>query len=90
MCTYETAVVSVSGAGKTAGGWIPVTEGVVYFDHPVSAPNDHTLNIDVRNPAMGAAARVALELEPSSARRLAEAILSTLDAAPPGLVEPAA
>ncbi|HET9691542.1 MAG TPA: DUF6295 family protein [Acidimicrobiales bacterium] len=90
MCTYETELLAVSGAGKTAQGWIPVTDASVYLDHPVSAPADHTLNIDVRNPALGAAARVALELDPAAARRLAEAILRILDAAPPGLVEPAA
>jgi hypothetical protein len=61
----------------------------VYLDHPVDAPIDHTLNIDFRNPDRGAAARVAVELDPAAARDLAEAILAMLDAAPPGLVEPA-
>ena len=86
MCTYETALVEVTGAGKTASGWIPVTEATVYLDHPVAALDDHTLNVDVRNPSLGAAARVALELSPDAARRLALAILAVLDAAPEGLV----
>jgi hypothetical protein len=89
VCTYETELLSVAGAGKTAQGWIPVTDASVYLDHPVAAPADHTLNIDVRNPALGAAARVALELDPAAARRLALAILAVLDRAPAGLVEPA-
>jgi hypothetical protein len=87
MCTYQTATVPVSGAGKGADGWFPVTTATVYFDHPVSAPAAHTLNIDFRNPDRGAAARVAVELDPAAARQLAESILAMLDAAPPGLVE---
>jgi hypothetical protein len=88
MCTYQTANVPVSGSGKGAGGWFPLTAATVYLDHPVDAPADHTLNIDFRNPDRGASARVAVELDPAAARGLAEAILAMLDAAPPGLVEP--
>jgi hypothetical protein len=88
MCTYRTEKVSVSGSGKSAQGWIPVTDATVYLDHPVSAPAEHTLNIDVLNPALGPSARVALELDPAAARHLAEAILTVLDEAPAGLVEP--
>jgi hypothetical protein len=87
MCTYQTATLPVSGAGKGAQGWFPLTDATVYFDHPVSAPQAHTLNIDFRNPDRGAAARVAVELDPAAARQLAESILAMLDAAPPGLVE---
>jgi len=89
MCTYQTALVDVSGSGKGRDGWFPVTKASVYFDHPVSAPADHTLNIDLMNPDRGASARVAVELDPGSARQLAYAILEMLDTAPPGLVEPA-
>jgi hypothetical protein len=90
MCTYQTANVPVSGSGKGAGGWFPLTAATVYLDHPVDAPAEHTLNVDFRNPDRGAAARVAVELDPAAARQVAEAILAMLDAAPPGLVEPAA
>jgi hypothetical protein len=90
MCTYQTANVPVSGSGKGAGGWFPLTAATVYLDHPVDAPADHTLNIDFRNPDRGAAARVAVELDPAAARGLAEAILAMLDSAPPGLVKPVA
>ena len=58
----------------------------VYFDHPVHAPADHTLNVDFLNPGRGPGARVAVELDPASARALAEAILATLDAAPAALI----
>ncbi|HEY0560434.1 MAG: hypothetical protein JWM48_38 [Mycobacterium sp.] len=90
MCTYQTATVPMSGSGKGATGWFPLTAATVYLDHPVDAPAAHTLNIDFRNPERGAAARVAVELDPARARELAEAILVMLDAAPPGLIEEAA
>ena len=90
MCTYLTETLPIAGSGKGAGGWFSLTDASVYLDHPVHAPAEHTLNIDFRNPAAGAAARVAVELDPGAARQLAEAILQTLASAPPGLVEEAA
>ena len=86
MCTYRTTTLAVEGSGKGAHGWFPVTDVSVYFDHPVHAPADHTLNVDLRNPSRGAGARVAVELDPASARALALAILDILDSAPVGLV----
>jgi hypothetical protein len=50
----------------------------------VHAPADHTLNIDLLNPELGPAARVALELAPESARALARAILSAVENRPGG------
>jgi hypothetical protein len=87
--TYQTTSLPVQGSGKGAQGWFPVTDATVYFDHPVHAPADHTLNIDLLNPSRGASARVALELDPESARALAEVILASLAAAPEGLIAPA-
>jgi hypothetical protein len=86
MCTYQTEKVTVRGSGKGATGWFPLTDASVYFDHPVHAPADHTVNLDFLNPGRGPAARVAVELDPASARALAEAILATLDAAPAALI----
>jgi hypothetical protein len=86
MCTYQTTSLAVSGSGKGAEGWFALTDATVYFDHPVHAASDHTLNIDLRNPARGPAYRLALELDPGSARQLAEAILESLDTAPASLV----
>jgi hypothetical protein len=90
MCTYETTTLAVRGSGKGTEGWFRVSDATVYFDHPVHARADHTLNIDLRNPAQGAGARVAVELDAASARALAEAILSTLERVPPGLHQPTA
>jgi hypothetical protein len=86
MCTYQTEKVTVQGSGKGAAGWFPLTDASVYFDHPVHAPADHTVNLDFLNPGRGPGARVAVELDPASARALAEAILATLDAAPAALL----
>ena len=85
MCTYLTEKVGITGSGKGPGGWFPLSEATVYFDHPVHAPAEHTVNIDFRNPAQGPAARVAVELTAESARELAAAITATLAAVPPGL-----
>lgn len=86
MCTYITAKVEAEGSGKGAEGWFSLTETTVYFDHPVHAPAEHTLNIDFRNPERGPAARVAVELSAQTARALAHAILETLDAVPQDLL----
>jgi hypothetical protein len=85
MCTYLTEKVGVTGSGKGPDGWFPLSEATVYFDHPVHAPAEHTVNIDFRNPAQGPAARVAVELTAESARELAAAITATLAAVPSGL-----
>ena len=89
MCTYTTSTIAVDGSGKGAAGWFPLTAATVYLDHPVHARAAHTLNVDFRNPERGPSAHVAVELDPASARALAEQILAMLDAAPPGLLEEA-
>ncbi len=90
MCTYLTERIAISGSGKGPQGWFRLSDASVYFDHPVHAPADHTLNIDFLNPGEGPSARVAVELTAESARALAEAISAALRAAPPGLVPEAA
>lgn len=78
------------GAGGPPPGWVPLAEAMVYFDHPVSAPSTHALNIDFLAPAAGPAARLAVELDAGSAKALADAILATLEAAAPLAPEAAA
>ena len=75
MCTYVTTTAAVSGSRYDGDDWSPVDRAVVYFDHPQDAPLDHALCIDV----WGGDGRVAVELDAASARRLAQAILETLD-----------
>ena len=86
MCTYNTEKIQVAGSGKGAAGWFPLTDATVYFDHPVHALAEHTLNIDFLNPGRGPAARVAVELTAESARALAAAIEAALGAVPPALI----
>src|ERR1700733_14451017 len=85
MCTYLTEKIELSGSAKGAAGWIKVTDGSVYLDHPVHAPFGHSLNIDFLAPELGASGRVAVELSQESARALAKAIEAVLESAPPGL-----
>jgi Family of unknown function (DUF6295) len=75
MCTYVTTTAAVAGSAYDGDDWFGVDRAVVYFDHPQDAPVDHALCVDV----WGGAGRVAVELDAASARRLAEAILATLD-----------
>jgi len=92
MCTYATVKTELVGSAKGAGGaggpgskWFSVTDGTVYFDHPVHAMADHTLNIDFSNPSLGPGARVAVELTAGSARELVNAIEAALASAPEAL-----
>lgn len=87
MCTYQTEKVDLQGSGKSRQGWMKVTEASVYFDHPIHFPAGHALMIDVTDPSKGPGARLALELNPNSARALAESILRTLDGVPSGLLD---
>ncbi len=87
MCTYRTELLAVHGSGKGPAGWFTLSDVSVYVDHPVHAPALHTLNIDLRNPELGPAARVAVELDATSARALAEAIVRALDDLPPGVMD---
>jgi hypothetical protein len=85
MCTYVTETLQIEGSGKGAKGWFALTDASVYFDHPVHAQAEHTLNIDFLAPRKGADARVAVELTAASARALMAAIQAALDSAPADL-----
>lgn len=86
MCTYTTEKIEIAGSGKGAEGWFSLSDATVYYDHPVHAMAEHTLNIDFRNPGKGPSARVAVELTAESARALVGAIEAALAAVPPSLV----
>jgi hypothetical protein len=83
MCTYATVRTPVEGSAKGPNGkWFHVTDATVYFDHPVHAMAEHTLNIDLADPSRGPAARVAVELTAASARELIAAVQAALESAP--------
>jgi Family of unknown function (DUF6295) len=86
MCTYATVRTTLQGSAKgPEGRWFHLTDGTVYFDHPVHAMADHTLNIDLADPSKGPGQRVAIELTAASARELVTAIQAALDSAPAAL-----
>ncbi|MEO6884784.1 MAG: DUF6295 family protein [Jatrophihabitantaceae bacterium] len=86
MCTYATVTASMDGSAKGPNGsWFHVTDATVYFDHPVHAMAEHSLNIDLADPSKGPSARVAVELTAASARELVTAIQAALASAPAGL-----
>jgi len=83
MCTYATMTAAIDGSAKGPNGsWFHVTNAVAYFDHPVHAMAEHTLNLDFTDPSRGPSARVALELSADSARELVAAIQAALASAP--------
>ncbi len=86
MCTYQTFKLAVAGSAKGTAAWIRVTEARVYYDHPVHAMDEHTLNIDLRNPERGPSARIAVELTAQAAYDLAQAILTALESVPEGML----
>jgi len=71
----------ISGSGKGTKGWFALREANVSYDHPFDLPLEHALNIDFVNEAEGPGARVAVELTPESARKLAHTILEMLERA---------
>ena len=85
MCTYSTEQAAIEGSGKGRDGWFRLRTATVYYDHPVHAPADHTLNIDFADPAAGPSARVAVELTAESALALVDAIKAALAAVPADL-----
>ena len=89
MCTYATARAAIDGSAKGPNGsWFHITDVTAYFDHPVHAMAEHTLNIDFADPAGGPSARVAVELTAAAARELLATIESALAAAPTELTTP--
>jgi hypothetical protein len=82
VCTYSTEKFDVTASsGKGPQGWFPLRTATVYYDHPVHAPDEHTVNIDFLNPEQGPAARVAVELSLDSARELLAALQVTVERA---------
>jgi tRNA A37 threonylcarbamoyltransferase TsaD len=74
MCTSVVEVCSAEGAGKSEGGWFPVTSAVVSYDHPHHALLEDAITIDFVNPGLGPGARAAVEITLESAKALAAAL----------------
>src|SRR5579862_4399155 len=50
MCTYSIESAEMTGCGKGAEGWFPLSLATVAFDHPSHAQVDHAMLIDFMNP----------------------------------------
>ena len=81
MCTSIVEIIAAEGAGKSAGGWFPVTSAVVSYDHPHHALLEDAIAIDFVNPARGPSARAAVELTLDSAKALSAALTRAIAAA---------
>ena len=84
MCTYNTEFADIAGSGKGKDGWFKLSTATVYYDHPVHAQAEHTLNIDFGNGQPGH--RVAVELTATSARELVAAIERALGSVPEAML----
>ena len=70
MCTNIALQTIVSGSGKGASGWFPISQANVGYDHAAHTQAEHALLLDFVNPDMGAGARVALEMDIASGKAL--------------------
>lgn len=84
MCTMIAQQIEIDGSGKGMSGWFTLRQVNISYDHPFNLPAEHALNIDFVNEAMGPGARVAVELDVSSARALVAAIQEILEQADHG------
>lgn len=78
MCTMIAEKTPIAGSSKGPGGWFRLGHAYIGYDHPVHAPYDHAILLDFVDEAAGPSARTAVELDPASARELAQQILKTV------------
>lgn len=78
MCTGIVEKTPVSGNGKGPEGWFKLEQVNVSYDHPIDTSLEYAVNIDFVSPSKGPGARVAVELDSASAKKLVEAILTAL------------
>ena len=74
MCTMIVEQVKINGSGKAGAGWFKVNQASVSYDHPFDMPLEYSLNLDFTSKVGDPGARVAVELDADSARRLVETI----------------
>ena len=78
MCSWIVEKAVITGSGKGAEGWFPLTQANVSFDHSTHTFMDDSLNIDFVNQGMGPSARIAVEISADSGRELIKAIEEAL------------
>ena len=84
MCTMISNTVGMRGAAKGRPGWFGITQATVAFDHPVNGGLEHAVLLDFSNYALEPGARVAVEMDLTSARALLQQLSAALDAAEAG------
>jgi hypothetical protein len=84
MCTMIAHQVKIYGSGKSGSGWFKVDQASVSYDHPFDMPLEYSLNLDFTNQAGAPGARVAVELDAASARKLVDVILAVMKQAEDG------
>ncbi|HLI14684.1 MAG TPA: DUF6295 family protein [Acidimicrobiales bacterium] len=81
MCTMIAMTTAVSGAGKGANGWFPLSQATVGYDHATHGAGEHALLIDFANYGLGVEARVAVELDLPSGKALLDQLRAAIEAA---------
>ncbi|MDA8315580.1 MAG: DUF6295 family protein [Actinomycetota bacterium] len=81
MCTMIAMTAAVTGMGKGARGWFPITQATVGYDHATHSGTEHALLLDFTNYDIGVEARVALELDLESGRALLGQLQAAIEAA---------
>ena len=81
MCTTIAMSADVSGAGKGASGWFPISRANVGYDHATHSQLDHALLLDFVNPDLGVGARVAVEMDIASGKALIAQIQAAISEA---------
>ncbi len=81
MCTMIAVTSPVTGTGKGAKGWFPITQATVGYDHATHSGTAHALLLDFTNYDLGLDARVAVELDLDSGRALLAQLQSAIEAA---------
>jgi Family of unknown function (DUF6295) len=81
MCTTIQMRTKVTGGGKGAQGWFPVTQANVGYDHTSYLRQEHALLLDFVNPELGPSVRLAVELDIASGKALIEQLQAAIQAA---------
>jgi hypothetical protein len=78
MCTNISLQALVTGSGKGATGWFPISQANVGYDHATHSQFDHALLLDFVNPDLGTGARVAVEMDIPSGKALIEQLQAAI------------
>src|SRR4051794_15998888 len=81
MCTSIIKIVRVEGMAKRGGGWFPLTDAVVAYDHARHAPLGDVITLDFINTGLDPGARAGIELTLETARELRAALDRAIAAA---------